>query len=519
VRRALDGERITLIDGSSHDLTPGTLLICDGEGPTAVAGVMGGGESEVTAATRTILLEAANFSGPSIRRTSQALKLRTDASTRFEKGLSRQLPPIAAARAVKLMVEVAGGRAAQGLIDVHPGKEKELRVSLTMERLTRVLGIETPTADVRRILMSLGFGCRWVPPDHFIVRVPYWRTDVAIADDVIEEVARIIGYDQLPTSRLGGAIPDRVPQPGRDLRERIRDAMADAGMQEIITYSMTDIESLAKVLAREDLAVSPPLRLANPLSRQFEYARTTLRHSSLQTLGVNTRGTPGRVALFEIARVYLPRDDDLPREVETLCGVVCGGAPDRWGAPSGEPAGFYDAKAFVEFLLDALSVRGDYVEAHDIAYLPGRTAALCVGDQRIGIVGEVHPRVLAAFDIDAPAAMFEVDIEALLPHVPEAVHFRPISPYPPVEQDIALIVASDVSAGRVLEIIRSFPLVASARVFDVYTGDPIPAGRKSLAFAVSFQAPDRTLQDADVAKQRGRIIERLKRELGAELRG
>jgi phenylalanyl-tRNA synthetase beta chain len=295
--------------------------------------------------------------------------------------------------------------------------------------------------------------------------------------------------------------------------------MADAGMQEIITYSMTDTESLAKVLAREDLAVSPPLRLANPLSRQFEYARTTLRHALLQTLAANIRGTPDRVALFEIARVYLPQDDDLPREVETLCSVVCGGAPDRWGAPAGEPAGFYDAKAYVEFLLDALNVRGDYVEAHDIAYLPGRTAALCVGDQRIGIVGEVHPRVLAAFDIDAPAAMFEVDVEALLPHVPAAVHFRPISPYPPVEQDIALIVASDVSAGRVLKIIRSFPLVASARVFDVYTGDPIPAGRKSLAFAVSFQAPDRTLQDVDVAKQRGRIVERLKRDVGAELRG
>ncbi len=519
VRRSVPGEQITLLDGSKHDLAPGMLLICDGDGPTAVAGVMGGGDSEVTGETRTVLLEAANFSGPSIRRTSQALKLRTDASTRFEKGLSRQLPPIAAARAVKLMVELAGGRALQGLIDVYPRKEKEHRIAVTMERLTRVLGIDIATTEVRRILGSLGFGCRWMPPDHFIVRVPYWRTDVAIADDVIEEVARILGYDELPTSLLSGAIPDHVPQPARDLRERVRDLAAGAGMQEIISYSMTDMESLGRVLPAEDLAVSPPLRLANPLSRQHEYARTTLRHALLQALASNVRAAPDRVALFEVARVYIPREDDLPREVETLCGVVSGRAPDRWGAPSGDFAGFFDAKAGMEFVLDGLGVAAEYMEAHDFAYLPGRTAHVCVGGERVGTVGEVHPRVLASFDIDAPAAMFELDIESLLPHVSGATHFQPLSPYPAVEQDIAVIVPADVPAGRLLAIIRSFPLVASARIFDVYTGDPIPPGRKSLAFAVSFQASDRTLQDADVAKQRSRIVERLKREVDAELRG
>jgi phenylalanyl-tRNA synthetase beta chain len=520
VRRARHGEHIVLLDGSRHELAENMLLICDGEGPTAVAGVMGGGESEVGPDTRTVLLEAANFSGPNIRRTSQALKLRTDASTRFEKGISRQLPPIASARAVKLMVDMAGGRAAQGFVDAFPAREKERRISLTMERLSRVLGMDVPAADVRRILTSLGFGCRWVPPDHFIVRVPYWRTDVAIADDVIEEVARIVGYDQLPTSRLRGEIPDHVPQPERDLRERVRDGMADAGMQEVITYSMTDMESLSRVLPPEDLATEPPIKLANPLSRQHEYARTTLRHSLLQTLASNTgRGDQGRLALFEVSRVYLPREGELPLEAETLCGIVSGKAPDRWGSPAGAGAQFFDAKACVDFLMSSLRVPCDYRDFHDIAFIPGRTAAICVGDKQVGLVGEVHPRVLSLFGIEATAAMFEVDIGSLLPHVPGTVHFQALPAYPSVQEDLAVVVSGDVHARRVQEIIESSPLVASARIFDVYTGDPVPAGKKSLAFAVTYQASDRTLQEKDVAKQRGRIVEKLKRELGAELRG
>ena len=519
VRRAEPGEKLRLLaETEDRVLGEEMLVIADGEGPVAVAGVMGGGESEVTPATRTILLESANFRGTSIRRTSQTLKLRTDASTRFEKGLSPQLPPIAAARAVKLLVELCGGRAAPGMVDVFPGKRKEQRVTLTMERLARVLGLEVPTAQVRNILSSLGFGCRWVPPDHFIVRVPYWRTDVSIADDVIEEIARIIGYDELPISQLRGRIPAGAPQPLPALRERVRDLMAEAGMQEIITYSMTDMESLAKVLPREELAINRPLKIANPLSRQYEYARTTLRHALLETLAANARGSQELVSLFETARTYLPRDGDLPHEIESLCGVVTGRAPDRWGQPTGEPAGFFDAKARLEHVFDALRVPAEFRQAHDFAYLPGRTAEVVVGETALGLVGEVHPRICSEFGIDGQVAMFEVDLEALLPHVPGVVHYTPVSPYPPVEEDLAIVVPEDVPAGRALALIRAFPIVASARVFDVYAGDPIPAGRKSLAFAITYQSDTGTLTDAEVAKQRGRIIERLRRELGAEPR-
>jgi len=518
VRRAQKGERIKLLDGSRHKLTEEMLVIADGEGATAVAGVMGGGDSEVSAKTKTILLESANFSGPSIRRTSQALKLRTDASTRFEKGLSRLLPPIAIARAVKLVVELCGGRAAQGLIDCYPAPEKESKITLTMARIERVLGLDIPATQVRQVLTSLGFGCRWMPPDRFIVRVPYWRTDVRIPDDVIEEIARVIGYDELPTSRLRGAIADELPQPLRALRERVRDVMAAAGLQEVITYSMTDLESLAKVLPAEDLAVTPPLRVANPLSRQFEYARTTLRHALLQTLSANIGGTQDLISLYEASRVYIPAEGDLPHETETLTAVVSGRIPDRWGQPTGDLADFFDAKGALDTLFAELRLEADYREATDFAYLPGRTAEIFVGDTRVGIIGHVHPGVAAAFDIERDVIMFEIDIEALLPHVQDVVHFRPMSPYPTVEEDLALVVAADIPAASVVRLMQAFPLVAAVRIFDVYTGEPVPSGKKSLAFAVTYQALDRTLTEADVSKQRGRIIERLRRELSAEPR-
>lgn len=518
VRRARPGEKLRLLDGSVRDLSEDMLVIADADDAVALAGVMGGADSEISDDTRTILLESANFKPTSIRRTSQALKVRTDASIRFEKGLSPWLPHIAAQRAIKLMVEICGGKAAEGLVDVFPGKRKDIRITLTQERLHKVLGVELPTAEVRRVLTSLGFGCRWVPPDRYVVRVPDWRTDVAIAEDVIEEIARILGYDEMPTTLLRGEIPPYRPQPRIQLRERIRDILAGAGMQEIITYSLTDMETLANVLDPEELSSNPPLRVANPMSREHELVRTSLRGSVLATLARNIRGSARLTSLFEAARVYIPRDLDLPQEIETVCGVVSGRRPDRWGQPSGDPVGFYDAKGVLEVMFDKLRAPVRYQEAMDFAYLPGRTAAITAGGARVGILGEVHPKVARAFDIDGTVAMFEIDIDALLPHVSERVDYHPVPPYPSVEQDLAIIVPEALPAETALELIGGFNLVRSVSIFDVYTGPPVPAGRKSLAFSISFGSDKKTLTDEDVSRERERIVARLKSELGAELR-
>lgn len=518
VRRARPGETLTTLDGTARPLSPDMLTIADAQDAVAVAGVMGGAASEVTDSTTTILLEAANFNPANMRRTSAALKLRTDASTRFEKGLSPELAIIGARRAVRLMVELAGGRAAQGIIDVYPGKERQRRITVTQDRLHRVLGVELPRSQVRQVLTSLGFGHRWIPPDRHVVRVPYWRTDVRIADDVAEELARIIGYDELPTTTLGGVIPPAQPQPARELRERVRDVLVAAGMQEVITYSLTDLETLSKVLPPEELEQSPPLRVANPMNRQQEYLRTTLRGSLLSTLASNLHHRQERIALFETAEVYLPLGEDQPHERPTLSGVLTGGRPDRWDQP-GDATDLYDAKAYLEFLFDRLGLAASYHDGEDFALVPGRTAEVRLDGQRVGLVGQVHPRVAAAFDIEQDVHLFEVDLEALLPHVGRPRRYQPLSRFPTVEEDLAIVVDEGVQAAQVQAIIESFPLVQRATLFDVYTGAPVPEGRKSLAYSIAYQSFDHTLTDAEVNRERKRILGRLSGEVGAVLRG
>jgi phenylalanyl-tRNA synthetase beta chain len=518
VRRARPDEVLVTLDGTERPLHRDMLVIADAKEAVAVAGLMGGAASEVTEKTTTILLEAANFNPANIRRTSTGLKLRTDASARFEKGLSPELAMVGIRRAVRLMVELAGGRAAEGIIDVYPGKRRETRITVTQERLRRVLGLQLPTAQVRQTLASLGFGCRWVPPDRYVVRVPYWRTDVRIPDDVAEELARIIGYDELPISGLGGAIPPAQPQPSRELRERVKDVLASAGMQEVITYSLTNLESLGKVLPPEELRERPPLRVANPMSRQQEYLRTSLRASLLETLASNLRHRQGRIALFEAARLYMPRPNELPEEVESLAGVVTGGRPDRWGQPGAEPVDLYDAKAYLEFLFDRLGLGVTYHDGEDFALVPGRTAEVRLDDQRVGLVGQVHPEVAAAFDIEQDVYLFEVDLEALVPQVGKPRFYQPPSRFPAVQEDIAIVVDEGVTAAQVQAIIEAFPLVQRATLFDVYTGPPVPAGKKSLAYSIAYQSLDHTLSDAEVNRQRRAILDRLKGQVGAVLR-
>jgi len=420
---------------------------------------------------------------------------------------------------VHLMLELAGGRAAEGIIDVYPGKRRETRITVTQERLRRVLGLQLPTPQVRQTLVSLGFGCRWVPPDRYVVRVPYWRTDVRIPDDVAEELARIIGYDELPSTTLSGAIPPAQPQPLRELRERVRDTLAAAGMQEIITYSLTNLESLAKVLPPEELSQRPPLRAANPMSYQLEYLRTTLRASLLETLASNLRHQQRRIALFEVGRVYLPRPEDLPQEVESLAGAVTGDQPDRWGQPGGEPVDLYDAKAYLEFLFNRLGLVVSYHDGEDFALVPGRTAEVRLDGQRVGLVGQLHPRVAAAFDIEQDVYLFEVNLETLVPQVGLPRLYQPLSRFPAVEEDIAIVVEEEVPAAEVQSIIEAFPLVQRAALFDVYTGPPVPTGKKSLAYSISYQSLELTLTDAEINRERRRILERLSREVGAVLRG
>ncbi|HEY8173014.1 MAG TPA: phenylalanine--tRNA ligase subunit beta, partial [Dehalococcoidia bacterium] len=531
VRRADEGERFTTLDGEQRTLISDMLVIADERGPVALAGVIGGLESEVTDKTTNVLLESATFIGTNIRRTGATLKARSEASARFEKGLPPELAMIASKRATKLLVEVCGGVALAGNVDAYPAKQREHRVEVTRERLSRVLGIDPPIAKVRAVLSALGFSARWVPPDRYVVRVPYWRPDVRIADDVAEEVARIIGYDEIPALLLEGAVPPAIEQPLRDLRERAKDLLTAAGMQEVVTYALTTMDALTRVVPREDLAIYPPYKVVNPISAEREYLRPTLRASLIETLADNARFEKGEIAIFEAARVYQRPDERLPvsgrpfgeeilpEEREHIAGVISGRRRDRWGRPSAESVDFFDAKAYVESLFEGLHVEAEYTAADEFALTPGRTAMISLDGAGVGVVGQVHPDVAASFGVEQDAYLFDITLDDVLPRAGRTPTMSPLSRFPGVEQDLALVVDEATSARDLQRAIASSSLVREVRVFDVYEGDQVPPGKKSVAFAVTYQAQDHTLTDDEAAKAQRKLIERLRREFGAELRG
>ncbi|MFQ5791945.1 MAG: phenylalanine--tRNA ligase subunit beta, partial [Acidobacteriota bacterium] len=518
VRRACPGEEMITLDGVSHAFSPDQLLITDPRGPVAVAGVMGGLETEVTEKTRNILLEVATFDPVSIRRTALVLKAPSEASRRFAWGLPPELALIASKRATKLLVELAGGRAAEGTVDAFPGKVERAPITLEMKRLIQVLGVELPEETVRDTLTSLGFSVTEKVGKGLRVEVPYWRQDVRIPDDLVEEVARIVGYDRIPSQPIAGRVPPRVPQPRRELRERVRDILAQAGMQEVVTYPLTSRSMLEQFLPADRLQHQEPLAVINPLNAGEERLRTSLRGSMLATVATNHRLQGEAFALFETARVYLPGTEALPDEVEHVVGAVTGRRVDRWGRPTEEWVDFFDAKAYLDRLFERLDLDVSYAAAEEYGLVPGRTAEIVSGDRRVGVLGQVHPRTASGFHVEQDVYLFEVVLDDVLPLLKTARRYKPLSRFPAVEEDLAVVVDCDLPAASVSKEILRYPLVVAAQLFDEYVGRPVPKGKKSLAFSVSYQAQDRTLTDKDVSMARTRILERLKKALGAELR-
>ncbi|TAK79431.1 MAG: phenylalanine--tRNA ligase subunit beta, partial [Dehalococcoidia bacterium] len=525
VRTAKAGETLRTLDGVDRALTPDTLLITDASGPIALAGVMGGESTEVTAGTKRILLESARFDPVSIRRTGTRLALRSEASARFERGLSPELALAASQRATQLLVELSGGTARPGRVDAYPAPYVAPEVSITRARLDTVIGFHVPTREVETILTTLGFDV--VQSDGgsaggiFVVRVPWWRTDISIPDDLAEEVVRLAGFDRLPATAIAGAIPAWEPAPVLDLRARLSDALVAAGLQEVISYSLTTNEVLERVIPREDLALIRPLRLKNTQSSDRELMRPTLRHALLETLARNLNAGAEQVAIFEAARAFIPRRDEgrvLPDEREQVVGAFAGFEVDRWGRATARRLDFFDAKGALEAALGALGVTTTYATHEEYGMLPGHVARLEAGGQPFGILGEVHPDTLEAFGIDQPAVLFEIDLALLLPHLPRRRATRSLSRFPAVTQDLAVVVDDSVTAGALQAIIEQSSMVVSASVFDVFKGGRLPAGKKSVALSIRYQSADRTLTSDDANKEQARILKRLEREFGAEQR-
>jgi len=513
VRRARNESIITL-DGMGRDLSSDMLVIADGKRPVAIAGVMGGAESEVTEDTTAVLIESANFNPASIRRTSIKFKLGSEASLRFEKGLSAELPLPALRRATQLMAKLSGGKIARGIIDVYPGKREVKPISLTKKQVTRILGIKITREKVAKVLGSLGFQCERVSPTELSVAIPYWRTDVRLAEDLVEEIARIIGYDDLPTTLPSGSLPRYKPDPMRALTKKVSNILVGCGMQEVITYSLTSLDMLRKVTPQP-----APLKVANPITTEQECLRTTLRPGLLQTISSNEKHEDNSIRLFEVGKVYLPREGDLPEERHTLSGVLCGTRLDHSWHGESERLDFFDAKGILETLLERLGVAARFEPSEDNTFSPGSRATIVVGGESVGTLGELHPRVAERCDISSrPVYLFEIDLERLLPATITPLKYRPIPKFPITLRDIAVVVNAETPSKRVQDIIEGSPLVARVNLFDVYTGKQVPAGKKSLAFRVLYQSPRRTLNDEEVNRAQQEIVSRLSRELGATLR-
>jgi phenylalanyl-tRNA synthetase beta chain len=524
VRPARPGEVMTTLDGVRRELTPDNLLIADTAGPIAIAGVMGGAETEVSAGTTNILLESANFDFRSVRRTMKALNLPSEASMRFSRDIHPELVKPAAERAAELMRRYAGGTVCRGLVDRYPAPVPEQVVRLEMAEVRRLLGMDFPVAEAVRILRALEFRVEETGPEALRVTTPPHRRDIQEGPaDLVEDLVRIYGYDRLPATLLAEPLPRQRGNRSLALEEEVRDILVRAGLQEVITYSLTTPAREAPL----GLPATEYITLQNPISSERMGMRHSLLAGVLEVTESNLRHTAD-IRLFEVGPVYLPRaGEKLPDEPRRLALVLTGRRqPEFWGGGNGQEQGvldFFDLKGIVESLASDLHLSEVTYRPSQAAYLhPGKAAELLLGGNTVGSFGQMHPKVVEAYGLgDRPVLAGEFDLEAILAAVPARYVYTPIPRFPAALRDIAVIVDEGVPAERVVAEIHAAggELLRGVRLFDLYRGESIPPGTKSLAFALAYQAPDRTLTDKEVDKAHKKIEDRLKHVLKAQVRG
>lgn len=527
VQRARPGERFTTLDGQERVLDGESLVICDAERPVALAGIMGGLNSEVQDDTVDLLLESAYFLPTNIRATSKKLGLRTEASYRFERGTDVEGLRRALDRAAELIVELAGGAVARGVWDAYPTRHERRRVGLRFSKVDAVLGVAVPPDEVAGRLESLGLTVVRRDEAGLEAQVPPHRVDLEREIDLIEEVARLRGYDTIPATLPTVPMTCEPTPPRVSLADRSRDALASLGLREAITLSFVDPEEDARLGLPEDSALGRKVALANPLSRETAVLRTSLLPGLLRAAGLNARRQNRDVRLFEVGRTYHPHAGErepLPREILRAGGVLTGRRwPLAWWAGA-EAVDFFDVKGVVEELLRRLGVAAPrYEPAQDFPWLhPGRGARVLAGKggEELGWVGEIHPDRRQAYELPAPTLAFEVDLEAAARGSGQPGHFPGLARFPAVERDMALVMDRDIPAQAVLDAVAAVesPLVRSARLFDAFEGGRLPPGKMSLAVRLVYRSDERTLTEEEVAAVEGVILRRLEEGVGARLR-
>jgi phenylalanyl-tRNA synthetase beta chain len=519
VRRARAGEKLRTLDGIERALTPEMLVIADTDQAVALAGIMGGEESEISGGTTDVLLESAYFSPASIRQTARSLGMATEASYRFERGTDREAAAAACDRAAALIAEVAGGRVLAGIIDVYPVRFEPKTVELRLSRYEKLIGLPLDREAAERIFESLGFVVEEsAAPEIVRVSVPSWRADIGIEEDLIEEVARISGYDLIEDTLPGGTGAGEYLK-GESGRRAARQTLIGMGYHEAINFSFVNAE------AEEAVSLVPAeerLTLTNPIDETQSQMRTTLLSGLLASVSHNFNHGRRNVRLFEIGKCFERGGEERPREVERLGLVATGALNDSdWRAPL-EKIDFFDLKGPVEAIGESLGLAEFiFTPTSAVRYLhPGRAAVISLGGMDVGLLGQLHPRVAAGYKFKQPVYLAELDFGRLLAAEAAEVRYFPLPKFPTVIRDLSILLPTRIMFGEIERAIigLAIPELVGVRLFDLYQGKELPEGQRSLALSLRYRAADRTLTEPEIAASHARVLDLLRREFGAELR-
>jgi phenylalanyl-tRNA synthetase beta chain len=524
VRRATIGEKLTTLDGNKRELTPDMLVIADALQPVGIAGVMGGLATEVSSSTRTVLLEAAAFYGPSIRRTSRGLGLRSEASGRFERGVDVAAIPLAIDRAAQLLEEMGACDVVPGIIDIYPSVVLPAQFNFTAAWINRYLGSDIPAATMVEILEKLEFSVK-TAGDVISVIAPTWRQDVTGPVDIAEEVSRIYGYDNIPSTRPEGPLHAGGASEGRGIMDKARDLMSGFGFFETLSFSFSHPTFFDHLRLPADSPLRNAIPIMNPITDEFPILRTTLMAGLLDTVTRNLARKNEDLRLYEVGSTHHAKSLPLtshPEEMYRLCGAMVGRRDGTEWCHTRENVDFYDAKGIVESLLSGLGVsQWQVVVATEPWLHPGKQADFIVDNVTIATVGALHPGVQEAFEITRPVYIFKVNLTELKDLCAvESKTYAPLPKYPSITRDLAIVLASSIPVADVMAAVKNEGgiLLADSRLFDVYTGDRVESGTRSLAISLVYRSVDRTLTDEEVEGPFRALIGSLEEKFSAKLR-
>ncbi|WP_427338419.1 phenylalanine--tRNA ligase subunit beta [Caloranaerobacter sp. DY30410] len=512
VRRAKEGEKIVTLDGVERELKDSMLIIADEDKPIAIAGVMGGENSEVSEETTTILIESANFDGRSVRLTSKGVGLRTEASARFEKDLDPNLACKACDRVCQLIEEIGAGTVVKGSIDIYEDKVHEREITLRPEKVNNLLGIEIKVDDMLKILNSLELKAKF-ENEKIHVTIPTFRRDIELEADLIEEIGRIYGFDKIQSKPLIGTLTRGDKSKIRKIEDITKDILKGLGLNEITTYSFISPKAYDKINLPEYSMKRNCVRIMNPLGEDYSVMRTTLIPNMIEVLTRNYNYGVDRAWAYEIGNIFIPKKlpvEELPYEIRTLCIGMYGSVD------------FFDIKGVVDTMLKKLGITGcEYIREENYAtFHPGRTANIIKGNNVLGVIGEIHPEVLENYGIKERLYIAELDFEIIAFLTNLEKKYKPLPKYPAINRDIALVVDKDIMVREIEKVIweNGGDIVENVKLFDVYMGKQIPQGKKSVAYSITYRSYEKTLTDEEVTKVHERIVKALEVQLDASLR-